>query len=176
MADFDLAVIGGGSAGLSVTAVAAQLGVKVVLIERRRMGGDCLSTDCVPGKGFGRRPRWAEVLHRRARQGRRRRASSPRVPHRHAHPPRFRRALWRDNPVILRTKIRLRNFLRPVAAGWQDGVVNGTAIDHPQPVARAGIADHERPDIGLPRPLSAQTIPGEFIVRQTSPAQLATRK
>ena len=52
MAEFDLAVIGAGSAGLSVTAVAAQLGVKVVLIERGRMGGDCLNTGCVPSKAL----------------------------------------------------------------------------------------------------------------------------
>ena len=52
MAEFDLAVIGAGSAGLSVTAVAAQLGVRVALIERGRMGGDCLNTGCVPSKAL----------------------------------------------------------------------------------------------------------------------------
>lgn len=52
MADFDLAVIGAGAAGLSVTAVAAQLGVKVALIEQARMGGDCLNTGCVPSKAL----------------------------------------------------------------------------------------------------------------------------
>jgi pyruvate/2-oxoglutarate dehydrogenase complex dihydrolipoamide dehydrogenase (E3) component len=52
MPDFDLAVIGAGAAGLSVTAVAAQLGVNVVLIERSRMGGDCLNTGCVPSKAL----------------------------------------------------------------------------------------------------------------------------
>ena len=52
MPDFDLAVIGAGAAGLSVTAVAAQLGVKVVLIERGRMGGECLNTGCVPSKAL----------------------------------------------------------------------------------------------------------------------------
>ncbi len=52
MAEFDLAVIGAGAAGLSVTAVAAQLGVRVVLIERGRMGGDCLNTGCVPSKAL----------------------------------------------------------------------------------------------------------------------------
>ncbi len=52
MAEFDLAVIGAGSAGLSVTAAAAQLGVKVVLIERGRMGGDCLNSGCVPSKAL----------------------------------------------------------------------------------------------------------------------------
>jgi pyruvate/2-oxoglutarate dehydrogenase complex dihydrolipoamide dehydrogenase (E3) component len=52
MPDFDIAVIGAGAAGLSVTAVAAQLGQKVVLIERDRMGGDCLNTGCVPSKAL----------------------------------------------------------------------------------------------------------------------------
>ncbi len=52
MPDFDLAVIGAGAAGLSVAAVAAQLGVSVVLIERDRMGGDCLNTGCVPSKAL----------------------------------------------------------------------------------------------------------------------------
>ena len=41
MFDFDLLVIGAGSAGLSVAAGAAQLGVKTALVERDRMGGDC---------------------------------------------------------------------------------------------------------------------------------------
>ncbi len=52
MADFDIAVIGAGAAGLSVTAVAAQLGLRVALIERGRMGGDCLHTGCVPSKAL----------------------------------------------------------------------------------------------------------------------------
>ena len=52
MPDFDLVVIGAGAAGLSVTAVAAQLGLKVALIERDRMGGDCLNFGCVPSKAL----------------------------------------------------------------------------------------------------------------------------
>ena len=52
MPDFDLAVIGAGAAGLSVTSVAAQLGLRVVLIERDRMGGDCLNFGCVPSKAL----------------------------------------------------------------------------------------------------------------------------
>ena len=52
MADFHLAVIGAGAAGLSVTSVAAQLGLKVVLIERDRMGGDCLNAGCIPSKAL----------------------------------------------------------------------------------------------------------------------------
>ncbi len=48
----DLCVIGAGSGGLSVAAGAAQLGRKVVLIEKGKMGGDCLNTGCVPSKAL----------------------------------------------------------------------------------------------------------------------------
>lgn len=48
----DLCVIGAGSAGLSVAAGAAMLGLKVVLIEKGEMGGDCLNTGCVPSKAL----------------------------------------------------------------------------------------------------------------------------
>ncbi len=52
MPDFDLLVIGAGSAGLSIAAGAAQLGVKTALVERDRMGGDCLNAGCVPSKAL----------------------------------------------------------------------------------------------------------------------------
>jgi len=48
----DLCVIGAGSGGLSVAAGAAQMGAAVVLIEKHRMGGDCLNTGCVPSKAL----------------------------------------------------------------------------------------------------------------------------
>lgn len=48
----DLCVIGAGAAGLSVAAAAAAFGVPVVLIEKARMGGDCLNTGCVPSKAL----------------------------------------------------------------------------------------------------------------------------
>ena len=48
----DLCVIGAGSGGLSVAAAAAGFGVPVVLVERHRMGGDCLNTGCVPSKAL----------------------------------------------------------------------------------------------------------------------------
>ncbi len=50
--DPDLCVIGGGSAGLTVAAAAAAFGVPVVLVERARMGGDCLNHGCVPSKAL----------------------------------------------------------------------------------------------------------------------------
>src|ERR1700722_1885407 len=52
MPDFDLLVIGAGAAGLSVAAGAAQLGAKTALVERDRMGGDCLNFGCVPSKAL----------------------------------------------------------------------------------------------------------------------------
>ena len=53
MADyqFDVGVIGGGAAGLTVTAGAAQLGAKTLLLEKEgELGGDCLHFGCVPSK------------------------------------------------------------------------------------------------------------------------------
>jgi pyruvate/2-oxoglutarate dehydrogenase complex dihydrolipoamide dehydrogenase (E3) component len=48
----DICIIGAGSGGLSVAAAAAAFGVDVVLIERARMGGDCLNVGCVPSKAL----------------------------------------------------------------------------------------------------------------------------
>jgi len=46
----DLIVLGGGSAGLSLASVAARLGVKVALVDKENLGGDCLHYGCVPSK------------------------------------------------------------------------------------------------------------------------------
>jgi pyruvate/2-oxoglutarate dehydrogenase complex dihydrolipoamide dehydrogenase (E3) component len=48
----DICVIGAGSGGLSVAAAAAAFGQKVVLIEKHKMGGDCLNFGCVPSKAL----------------------------------------------------------------------------------------------------------------------------
>jgi pyruvate/2-oxoglutarate dehydrogenase complex dihydrolipoamide dehydrogenase (E3) component len=48
----DICVIGAGSGGLSVAAAAAAFGVPVVLIEKGKMGGDCLNFGCVPSKAL----------------------------------------------------------------------------------------------------------------------------
>ncbi len=50
--DFDIAVIGAGSGGLTVAAAAAQFGQRVVLFEKGEMGGDCLNYGCVPSKAL----------------------------------------------------------------------------------------------------------------------------
>jgi pyruvate/2-oxoglutarate dehydrogenase complex dihydrolipoamide dehydrogenase (E3) component len=48
----DICVIGAGSGGLSVAAGASQLGARTVLIEKGKMGGDCLNYGCVPSKAL----------------------------------------------------------------------------------------------------------------------------
>lgn len=49
---WDLVVIGGGSAGLTAARTAAGFGARVLLVERDRLGGDCLWTGCVPSKAL----------------------------------------------------------------------------------------------------------------------------
>ena len=58
----DLCVIGAGSGGLSVAAAAAQLGARVVLIEKGKMGGDCLNYGCVPSKALIAAAKHAHLL------------------------------------------------------------------------------------------------------------------
>lgn len=48
----DICVIGAGSGGLTVAATAAAFGVSVVLVEKGKMGGDCLNYGCVPSKAL----------------------------------------------------------------------------------------------------------------------------
>ncbi|HKA74843.1 MAG TPA: FAD-dependent oxidoreductase [Xanthobacteraceae bacterium] len=62
----DICVIGAGSGGLSVAAAAAAFGVPVVLIEKGKMGGDCLNYGCVPSKALIAAARRAELAHRAA--------------------------------------------------------------------------------------------------------------
>lgn len=50
--DTNLVVIGAGSAGLVTSYIAAAVKAKVTLIERHKMGGDCLNTGCVPSKAI----------------------------------------------------------------------------------------------------------------------------
>ncbi|HEV3186313.1 MAG TPA: FAD-dependent oxidoreductase, partial [Xanthobacteraceae bacterium] len=58
----DICVIGAGSGGLSVAAAAAAFGVPVVLIEKGKMGGDCLNFGCVPSKALLAAGRRAQAL------------------------------------------------------------------------------------------------------------------
>ena len=58
----DLCIIGAGSGGLSLAASTAQLGLKVVLIEKHKMGGDCLNYGCVPSKALIAAARRAHLM------------------------------------------------------------------------------------------------------------------
>ena len=62
--DYNLAVIGGGSAGLVSSYIAAAVKAKVVLIEKNKMGGDCLNTGCVPSKALIRTASLLSMIHR----------------------------------------------------------------------------------------------------------------
>ncbi len=62
---YDLIVIGGGAAGLVVTAGTAQLGLKVALVEKGdRLGGDCLHYGCVPSKTLIHSAKVASLMRR----------------------------------------------------------------------------------------------------------------
>lgn len=50
--DYDLVIIGGGSAGLSAAEFSRTLGARVALVEKHRIGGDCTWTGCIPSKAL----------------------------------------------------------------------------------------------------------------------------
>lgn len=59
---YHLVVIGGGPAGLVAAAGAGGLGAKVALIEKHRLGGDCLNYGCVPSKALLKSARVAATV------------------------------------------------------------------------------------------------------------------
>ncbi|QOR38264.1 FAD-dependent oxidoreductase [Billgrantia diversa] len=67
--DYDIVVIGGGSAGLVASYIAAAVKARVMLVERAKLGGDCLNTGCVPSKALIRAARLAEEVRRAGRYG-----------------------------------------------------------------------------------------------------------
>ncbi|HLZ80701.1 MAG TPA: FAD-dependent oxidoreductase, partial [Ktedonobacteraceae bacterium] len=52
MAKYDMTIIGGGSGGLTAARIATALGANVLLIDKERLGGDCLNYGCVPSKSL----------------------------------------------------------------------------------------------------------------------------
>ncbi|MDP1525097.1 MAG: FAD-dependent oxidoreductase [Rhodocyclaceae bacterium] len=62
--DRNLIVIGGGSAGLVTAYIAAAVKAKVTLIEKHKLGGDCLNTGCVPSKALIRSAKFLSHLSR----------------------------------------------------------------------------------------------------------------
>src|SRR3990170_4212601 len=49
---FDVAIVGGGSGGYVAAIRGGQLGMKVALIEKEKVGGTCLHVGCIPTKSF----------------------------------------------------------------------------------------------------------------------------
>ncbi len=62
--DRNLIVIGAGSAGLVSALIAAAVNAKVTLIEKHKMGGDCLNTGCVPSKALIKSAKVASLIKR----------------------------------------------------------------------------------------------------------------
>lgn len=67
--DRNLVVIGAGSGGLVSAYIAAAVKAKVTLIEKHKMGGDCLNTGCVPSKALIRSAKLANELKKAERLG-----------------------------------------------------------------------------------------------------------
>ena len=69
MERYDLAVIGGGTAGLVSSAVSVGIGAKTALVEQHRLGGECLWTGCVPSKAIIRSAAVLATLKRAGEYG-----------------------------------------------------------------------------------------------------------
>jgi len=67
--DRNLVVIGAGSAGLVSAYIAAAVRAKVTLVEKHRMGGDCLNTGCVPSKALIKSARVLAQIRNSSRYG-----------------------------------------------------------------------------------------------------------
>ncbi len=68
-AQYDIAIIGAGSAGLTAARLAARLGKRVALIEAERVGGDCTWTGCVPSKALLHAAKVAHTVWNASRYG-----------------------------------------------------------------------------------------------------------
>ena len=66
---YDLTIIGGGSAGLVLAVAGANLGKKTALVEKHRIGGDCLWTGCVPSKALLKAAKVANYIQNAQKYG-----------------------------------------------------------------------------------------------------------
>jgi len=69
MNEYDLTIIGGGSAGLVLAIAGAKLGKKTALVEKHRLGGDCLWTGCVPSKALLKSAKIANYMREAKKYG-----------------------------------------------------------------------------------------------------------
>ena len=66
---YDLTILGGGSGGLTAARVAVSLGARVLLVDKERLGGDCLHYGCVPSKSLIHVARIAQQIRGAAKLG-----------------------------------------------------------------------------------------------------------
>jgi dihydrolipoamide dehydrogenase len=67
--EYNMVVIGAGSAGLVTSYIAAAVKAKVALIEKEKMGGDCLNTGCVPSKALIKSAKVAHTINKSSEYG-----------------------------------------------------------------------------------------------------------
>jgi pyruvate/2-oxoglutarate dehydrogenase complex dihydrolipoamide dehydrogenase (E3) component len=67
--DYDITIIGGGSAGLTAARIATSLGANTLLIDKEHLGGDCLYAGCVPSKSLLHIARTAHELNEASKLG-----------------------------------------------------------------------------------------------------------
>ena len=66
---YDLVVVGVGSGGMTAAEFASTLGIRVAVVERQRVGGDCLWTGCVPSKALLASAKAAHTMRHADRYG-----------------------------------------------------------------------------------------------------------
>jgi len=69
MPNYDVTIIGGGSAGLVLAVASANLGKKTALVEKHKLGGDCLWTGCVPSKAMIKSAKIAHYIKEASKYG-----------------------------------------------------------------------------------------------------------
>ncbi len=69
MDNYDIVVIGGGAAGLTVATGSVKLGLKVAMIEKEKLGGDCLYYGCIPSKALIHSAKIASLIGRAKEYG-----------------------------------------------------------------------------------------------------------
>ena len=69
MEKFDIAIIGGGPGGYVAAIRGAQHGKKVVLFEKKKLGGTCLNVGCIPAKSLLKSAEYAMKIKHAAERG-----------------------------------------------------------------------------------------------------------
>ena len=62
--DYDILIIGGGSAGITSALTAIGFGKRVAIVEKDKLGGDCTWSGCIPSKALVKRAKLAKEMHK----------------------------------------------------------------------------------------------------------------